>query len=55
MTSSIPSFFQNSEPSSICYKYNKSNRKAMDKPIRNLIFNFIKRVSDLVMSANTPE
>ena len=29
---SIPTYFQNSEPPVICYKYNK--------PIRNTIFNF---------------
>ena len=32
VTSSIPSYFQNSEPPTICYKYNK--------PIRNTVFNF---------------
>ena len=41
---SIPTYFQNSEPPIICYKYNK--------PIRNTIFNFNKLVSDL---ANTPK
>ena len=35
VTSSIPSYFKNSEPPIICYKYNK--------PIRNTIFNFNKR------------
>ena len=36
VTSSIPDYFQNSEPPVICYKYNK-----------NIIFNFNKLVSDL--------
>ena len=39
VTSSIPDYFQNSEPPMICYRYNK--------PIRNIIFNFDKLVSDL--------
>ena len=39
VTSSIPAYFQNSEPPTICYKYNK--------PIRNTVFNFNKLVSDL--------
>ena len=47
VTSSIPSYFQNSEPPIICYKYNK--------PIRNTVFNFNKLVSDLDIHANTPE
>ena len=47
VTSSIPAYFQNSEPPIICYKYNK--------PIRNTIFNFNKLVSDLDIHANTPE
>ena len=47
VTSSIPSYFQNSEPSIICYKYNK--------PIRNTVFNFNKLVSDLDIHANTPK
>ena len=45
--SSIPTYFQNSEPQIICYKYNK--------PIRNTVFNFNKLVSDLDNHANTPE
>ena len=44
---SIPTYFQNSERPIICYKYNK--------PIRNTIFNFNKRVSDLDIHANTPK
>ena len=44
---SIPTYFQNSEPPIICYKYNK--------PIRNTIFNFTKLVSDLDIHANTPK
>lgn len=47
VTSSIPDYFQNSEPPMICYKYNK--------PIRNIIFNFNKLVSDLDIHANTPD
>ena len=46
VTSSIPDYFQNSEPLIICYKYNK--------PIRHTIFNFDKLVSDLDIHANTP-
>ena len=47
VTSSIPAYFQNSEPPIICYKYKK--------PIRNTVFNFNKLVSDLDIHANTPE
>ena len=47
VTSSIPAYFQNSEPPIICYKNNK--------PIRNTVFNFNKLVSDLDIHANTPE
>ena len=47
VTSSIPTYFQKSEPPIICYKYNK--------PIRNTVFNFNKLVSDLDIHANTPE
>ena len=47
VTSSIPAYFQNSEPPIICYKYNK--------PFRNTVFNFNKLVSDLDIHANTPE
>ena len=39
VSQSIPTYFQNSEPPIICYKYNK--------PIRNTIFNLNKLVSDL--------
>ena len=45
VTSSIPDYFQNSEPPIICYKYSK--------PIRNIIFNFNKLVSDLDIDANS--
>ena len=45
MILSIPTYFQNSEPPIICYKYNK--------PIGNTIFNFNKLVSDLEIHANT--
>ena len=44
---SIHTYFQNSEPPIICYKYNK--------PIRNTIFDFNKLVSDLEIRANTPQ
>ena len=47
VNSSIPAYFQNSEPPIICYKYNK--------PIRNTVFNFNKLVSDLDIHDNTPE
>ena len=47
VTSSIPTYFRNSEPPIICYKYNK--------PIRNTVFNFNKHVSDLDIHANTRE
>ena len=47
VTQSIPTYFQNSEPTIICYKYNK--------PIRNTIFNFNKLVSDLDVHPNTPK
>ena len=47
VTSSIPAYFQNSEPPIICYQYKK--------PIRNTVFNFNKLVSDLDIHANTPE
>ena len=46
VTQDIPTYFQNSEPPIICYKYNK--------PIRNTIFNFNKLVSDLDIHANSP-
>ena len=46
VTSSIPDYFQNSDPPIICYKYNK--------PIRHTIFNFNKLVSDLYIHAYTP-
>ena len=45
VTSSIPDHFQNSELPVICYKYNK--------PIKNIIFNFNKLMSDLDIDANT--
>ena len=44
---SIPTYFHNSEPPLICYKYNK--------PIRNTIFNFNKLVSHLDIHANPPK
>ena len=49
VTSSIPDYFQNSQPPIICYtcKYNK--------PIRNIILSFNKLVSDLDIDANTPD
>ena len=45
--SSIPTYFQNSETPIICYKYNK--------PIRSVIFNFNKPVSDLGIDTSTPD
>ena len=45
--SSIPTYFQNSETPIICYKYNK--------PIRSIIFNFNKLVSDLDIDTSTPD
>ena len=45
VTSSIPDYFQNSEPPIICYKYNK--------PIRSMIFNSNKLVSALDVHADT--
>ena len=47
VTSLILTYFQNSEPPIICYKYNK--------PIKNTVFNLNKLVSDLDIHANTPE
>ena len=44
--SSIPTYFQNSETPIICHKYNK--------PIRSIIFNFNKFVSDLDIDTSTP-
>ena len=44
---SIPTYFQNSEPPIICYKYNK--------PIRNTIFNFNELVYEFDIYANTPK
>lgn len=44
--SSLPTYFNNKEHPIICYKYNK--------PIRNLIFNFNKLVSDLDINENAP-
>ena len=45
VTSSVPDYFQNSEPPIICYKYNQPNR--------NIIFN--EHVSDRYIDANTPD
>ncbi|MCU7801045.1 MAG: hypothetical protein KZQ70_13135 [gamma proteobacterium symbiont of Lucinoma myriamae] len=47
VVSSIPAYFKNTESPIICYKYNK--------PIRNVIFNFNKIVSDLDINVNTPD
>ena len=47
VTSSIPSYFKNSEPPIIYYKYNR--------PIQNTIFNLNRLVSDLNIHANTPQ
>ena len=45
--SSIPNYFNNSETPIICYKYNK--------PIRSIIFNFNKIVTDIDIDSNTPD
>ena len=47
MISYIPTYFRNSETPIICYKYNK--------PIRSIIFNFNKLVSDLDIDTSTPD
>ena len=44
---SIPTYFQNSEPPIICYKYNK--------PVRSLIFNYNQTVRDLDINDTTPQ
>ena len=44
---SIPNYFKNTEPPIICYKYNK--------PIRSIIFNYNKIVSDLKIEENLPD
>jgi hypothetical protein len=44
---SIPKYFKNTEPPIICYKYNK--------PVRSIIFNYNKIVSDLNINENMPE
>ena len=51
MIQSIPTYFQNSEPPIIGYKYNKPIRKFLF----NTIFNFNKLVSELDIHANTPK
>ena len=45
--SAIPSYFENTESPIICYKYNK--------PIRNIILNFNKLVSDLDIETSSPD
>ena len=49
MISSIPNYFNNSETTIICYKYNK--------PIRSTIFNFNnnKIVTDIDIDSITPD
>ena len=47
VTSSIPTYFENTESPMICYKYNK--------PIRNTILNFNKFVSDLDIETSSPD
>ena len=42
----IPSYFENTKSTNICYKYNK--------PIRNTILNFNKLVSDLDIETSSP-
>ena len=43
----IPQYFKNRESPIICYKYNK--------PIRGILFNYNKIVSDLNVEENTPD
>ena len=45
--SSVPNYFNYSEAPIICYKYNK--------PIRSIVFNFNKIVTDMNMDSNTCE
>ena len=45
--SPIPTYFQNTETPIICYKY--------DTPVRDIIFNFNKLLSDLDIDTDTPE
>ena len=47
VTSSVPTYFENTESPMICYKYNK--------PIRNTILNFNKLVSDLDIETSSPD
>ena len=47
MISSIPNYFNNSETTIICYKYNKS--------IRYSKFNLNKIVTDINIDSNTPD
>ena len=44
---SIPNYYNNSETTIICDKYNK--------PIRNTIFNFNQIVTDIDIDSNTPD
>ena len=45
--SSIPDYFENKEPSIICYKYNK--------PIKSTIFNVNRLVANLDIDTKTPD
>ena len=47
VVSSNPTYFQNTETPIICYKYNK--------PVRSIVFNYNKLVSDLDIDTNTPQ
>ena len=47
VTSSIPTYFENTESPMICYQYNK--------PIRNTILYFNKLVSDLDFETSSPD
>ena len=47
VTSSMPTYCENTESSTIFYKYNK--------PIRNAIFNFNKFASDLDIETSSPD
>ena len=44
---SLPSYFENTEPPIICFKYNK--------PIRNTILNFNELVSGLDIETSVPD
>ena len=45
--SSIPTYFENKEPPIICCKYNK--------PIRSIVFNYNKLVTELDIENSVPD